>query len=359
MKVAIVADTHFGIRNDDYVLAEALSKFYRDVMFPAMDAAGVERVVHLGDLFDRRKYVNFLTADRCRQDFVQPIADRGLTMDLIIGNHDTYYRSTNSVNSPSIIYADLGDCLRVHGGPTEVDLGSMRTLFVPWICRENAEEVMGAIRASGAKAAMGHLAISGFDMTRGQKCTDGVSAATFEKFSTVLSGHFHTRSKKGNVEYVGSTGQFYWSDYGEKRGFSILDTETGHMEFVENPYDAFVKFHYDDSDPDEVQKKLAEVDVEGKYVKVVVRDKKDLFLFDRAIDILEKSGLRDLQVVDDHRHASDVSDEDVTDSVGVSEDTLDAIVTHVKSLAGDSHPAAVVARAVAMASDFYDRARES
>ena len=39
----------------------------------------------------------------------------------------------------------------------------------------------------------------------------------------------------------------YWNDCGDKRGFNILDTETGEIEFVENTYHIFEKIYYNDT----------------------------------------------------------------------------------------------------------------
>ena len=37
------------------------------------------------------------------EHFIDPMNERGITMDLIIGNHDTYYKNTNDVNSPELL----------------------------------------------------------------------------------------------------------------------------------------------------------------------------------------------------------------------------------------------------------------
>src|SRR5580704_5434111 len=100
-------------------------------------------------------------------------------------------------------------------------------------------------------------------MYRGQVMgEDGMSPALFDKFDVVASGHFHHKSTKGNINYLGSHGEFTWSDYNDERGFHIFDTETRELEFIPNPYRMFEKVHYSDDGWDREP-----ASVEGRYVK--------------------------------------------------------------------------------------------
>ena len=53
----------------------------------------------------------------------------------------------------------------------------------------------------------------------------GLDCSIFKNYDSVWSGHFHHRSKRGNVQYLGNPYQMYWNDYKDKRGFHIYDTE--------------------------------------------------------------------------------------------------------------------------------------
>ena len=105
-------------------------------------------------------------------------------------------------------------------------------------------------RTSAANAfapiVLGHLELVGFEMFRGSVSTHGDSPDLFGRFDLVCSGHYHHKSDTGNIHYLGSHSQFTWSDYGDDRGFHILDTETKELEFVKNPYEMFAKVWYDD-----------------------------------------------------------------------------------------------------------------
>jgi DNA repair exonuclease SbcCD nuclease subunit len=57
-----------------------------------------------------------------------------------------------------------------------------------------------------------------------------VPLVSFLKFELVMSGHFHTKSQKGNITYLGNTYQMYWNDYADQRGFHIFDTDTLKLE---------------------------------------------------------------------------------------------------------------------------------
>ena len=59
MKIALVTDTHFGARSDSQAFDAYFKKFYQEVFFSEIDKRKITKIIHLGDCFDRRKYVNF------------------------------------------------------------------------------------------------------------------------------------------------------------------------------------------------------------------------------------------------------------------------------------------------------------
>jgi DNA repair exonuclease SbcCD nuclease subunit len=243
MKIAIITDTHWGVRNDQIAFLDNSKKFLDNVFFPYLDDNGITTVIHLGDLVDRRKYLNIYTARRLREDFISPLHARGVKPYITIGNHDTYYKNTNSVNAIRETY--LND-FHLYEEATEVEFDGVKILFMPWICEENRDHAMEMIRTTNAQICMGHLEIAGFEMYRGSPVSHGDDRSIFDRFDLVLSGHYHHRSSAGNIHYLGSHAEFTWSDYDDPKGFHVLDTQTREVAFVENPFKMFRKVWYND-----------------------------------------------------------------------------------------------------------------
>ena len=121
-----------------------------------------------------------------------------------------------------------------------------------------------------------------------------------------------------------------WSDYGDLKGFHIFDTETRELEFISNPFKMFHKLHYDDlNHPVGYVNTWDLTDMAGAYVKVIVRNKTNTLWFDSLIDRLEKSGVSDVQVVEDHFHLDLESDDDI---VSQAEDTLTILRKYVDQI---------------------------
>ena len=59
MKLAIITDTHFGARNDSQVFMDYFAKFYKDIFFPTLEEREITTIVHMGDIVDRRKFINY------------------------------------------------------------------------------------------------------------------------------------------------------------------------------------------------------------------------------------------------------------------------------------------------------------
>ena len=77
-KVAFLGDTHFGVRNDSLSHASHQRKFYQEVFFPTLKKRGIKDIIQLGDLLDRRKFVNFNTLHQAREMFFDEAVKAGI-----------------------------------------------------------------------------------------------------------------------------------------------------------------------------------------------------------------------------------------------------------------------------------------
>ena len=322
MKICLLGDCHFGARNDNSAFHDYFDKFYTDIFFPYLEANGIDTVVQFGDLFDRRKYINFSTLSHARKYFFNPLAEQGLRMHVFVGNHDTFYKNTNEVNSPELLLESYTN-INVYSEPTDIILDGTKITLLPWVCSSNYEQCIHHIERTSAQILFGHLELAGFEMHRGAVNDHGqFDNDVLSKFDIVCSGHFHHKSSRGNIHYLGTPYEMSWSDYNDPRGFHIFDTETRELTFIRNPYTMFNKIHYDDSDDLTTMEEILDINSEqyrNTFVKVIVRQKTNPYWFDLFINKLEKSGVVDLQVVEDHLNLNLEDDADIIDE---AEDTL-------------------------------------
>lgn len=334
MKIALITDQHFGVRGDNLQFHEYYRKFYNECFFPELEKRNIKTVVELGDIFDRRKYINFDSLSRCRSYFFDPLKEKNINLHCIVGNHDIYFKNTNRVNAPELLL-DGYDNITVYEKAEDVGFHGATLLFVPWISPDNYDHTMEAIQNSNARFVLGHLEFQGFEMYRGAVIDHGYSHKIFSQFDLVMSGHYHHKSSKDNVVYLGSPYEMTWSDYDDPRGFHIFDTETGDLEYIQNPFNMFHKVFYDDSE----QKNIMDYDfsdLKDTYVKVVVKEKNNPYIFDLFIDRLNASGPIHVQVVEDNLNL-DLSDEN--EIIDEAEDTITIINKYISNLSlQDSKP---------------------
>jgi DNA repair exonuclease SbcCD nuclease subunit len=330
-KIALITDTHFGARNDSEVLANHFDKFYSEVFFPYLVENGIKEIVHLGDAFDRRKYINFQSLSRCKKYFYDHLIKNNLFLHEIVGNHDTYFKNTNDVNSPDLLLGEYDTYMGIYADPAEVTIDGRKIAFMPWICADNYDVAMELIAESSASVLMGHLELSGFEMHRGAVHVGGMTAEVFSKFDVVMSGHFHHRSSRGNIHYLGCPYEMTWSDYGDQKGFHIFDTETTELTFVPNPLALFHKVTYNDMKwPD-----ASWIDgfdfsnLTDTFVKVIVTNKNNPYWFDLFMNKIEKANPAHVQIVDDNLNLDMVDDADILEDI---DDTMTILTKSIESL---------------------------
>ena len=330
MKIALITDTHYGARSDSIPFDNFFREFYTNSFFPTLKEKGVTRVVHLGDIFDRRKYINFNILKSCRQYFFDKLVEEGMTMDLIVGNHDTFFKNTNDVNSPDLLLKDYSN-INVIYEPTEVEFEGSTILMLPWICTDNYNQSMEAIKRSVSPVCFGHFEIAGFQMYKGHDNDSGFDPDMFSKFDLVCSGHFHHKSGGRNIQYLGNPYELTWADYDDPRGFHIYDTITHELEFIANPYTIFTKYWYNDDAVD--TSKIDFSQFANKHVKLIVVNKKDFYKFDMFVDKIYQQNPLELKIIEDMAdyEAGQVSDEDldVEDTLTLLSQYCDNLVVEV------------------------------
>ncbi len=327
MKIAIVTDTHFGARNDNQNFNEYFYKFYENIFFPTLKQRGITTCVHMGDVVDRRKFISYRIANDFRKRFIAKFQQDAIDLHIIIGNHDTYYKNTNDVNSMEELVGQ--DRFKIYTNTEVVEFDGVPIQFIPWINSGNYDESIAALSSSPAQIAMGHLEIDGFEMHKGGHRHEGsYNAEMFRRFDIVMSGHFHHKSDDGHVYYLGTPYEIYWNDWQDPKGFHIFDTETRELERIVNPYTLFEKIYYDDTSIDYSEHDFDKY--KEKYVKLIVVNKKDLYVFDQFVDKLLKADAHEVKIIEDF---SDLDAENVSDDiVENTEDTMTLLSKYIDEL---------------------------
>ena len=275
----------------------------------------------MGDAFDNRKNIDYWSLDWAKEHVYDKFKNLGVKVWQLVGNHDVYYKNTNRINSNDSLLEHYDNIVPI-SSPGQYEVGDFKCFMLPWICDDNYQETCDAIEKSDAKIAFGHLELTGFELYPGMVQQGGIDKGIIEKFDTVFSGHYHTRSNDGQTFYLGNPYEMYLNDCGDKRGFNILDTETGEIEFVENTYHIFEKIYYNDTPSATFKAHL----YKDKIIKLFVRSRKSQLEYDKFLDKLLKAGIIDLKVVEN----TEINDREVDLDGEKVEDTLTLLNKYIE-----------------------------
>ena len=250
-------------------------------------------------------------------------------MDIIRGNHDTYYKNTGELNSLKELLGHYMNEVTIIHKPTVMEYGSLKMGLVPWIDDQNEKESMDFLANAKCDWIGGHFEIAGYEMMKGIKNEHGLDRGLFKRFEQVLSGHYHTKSTQDNIMYLGSQMEFFWNDAHDNKYFHVLDTDLRVLTPVHNPHTLFHRIYYNDNKHDYLHYNID--DVKGKFVKVVVINKSDSFTFDRFIDRINNREILELKIAENFNEfiGSAVDDQSVSvdDTPTLLNSYIDAVDT--------------------------------
>ena len=329
MKIAILNDTHCGVRNSSDIFIEYQERFYTDVFFPYLREHNIKKIIHLGDYYDNRKHINFKALHANRRFFLDVIREDGIHMDIIPGNHDTYYKNTNELNALKELMAWYMDEVKIHMDPITINYEGLKVGLVPWINEDNEEKTLEYINSCDANIVMGHFELDGYEVMKGIPHQGGTDPAILGRFDHVYSGHFHTKSSKGNITYFGSQMEFTAADAHDAKYFHVLDTENASMTAVHNPHTLFTKVYYDDTRHDYTKYDFSQL--ENKFVRIVVTNKSDQSIFDNFVDAVQGIKIHELKISENFLEfkGSNVDDQQVSvdDTPTLLNSYVDAVET--------------------------------
>lgn len=321
----LLNDTHIGKKGFCPVVSSYMLNYHVTKVLPFVLENKITKIIHLGDVFDNREKMDIDILRQWRRGWFDLLNEHNIQMDVICGNHDTYYKNTNSVSSVEE-FLEAYKNITIYTEPTIVDSDEMSSLYLPWITPENQERSFSKIKEAstlGIKYVFGHLEVIGFKMNSGINSEHGMDRKTFKPFKRVMTGHFHSRSTQNNIFYLGSQYHMDWGDYGEVRGFHTFDPANNELTLIDNDTSLFAKIEYKDG------MKISSMDLQGKIVKVVVEEKTDIKKYDKFIEDLNKLNPHSLAIIEN------ILDDSNTGEVSVeAKDTLSIIYDYIDLLEG-------------------------
>jgi len=345
MKIAILGDTHWGCRNGNNRIRQSQIRFFKEQFFPYLKENGITDVIQLGDFFDNRKHIDILSLSDCITHFIQPCVDQELDVKVIIGNHDLPYKTNNQdASSASVLgaYPETFTC--IENELTEID----GIHYCPWISPANEEDLLEGLR-KGGRLLMGHFETTNMLMGKNNPCDHGTTEeGDFQGWELVLSGHFHHRSRTGNIFYTGTPYETSFSDADQVKGFHILDTETLEMEFIANDKKLFHDIVYSTDD------EIPNVEhVTNDYVRLKIVKNDDPEKVATLQKRINAAGPIDLKIIDRTIEAYTSAN---VDSVIESQSTELIIKEYVDEVAGDN---TLHKEVMALTLEIYEQARQN
>lgn len=245
MKIVIIGDLHFDIKDGSYNAWKYQRRFFDEVLFPVLDRGEIDIIVQTGDVFHNRRNINLRILGEVTNLFAE-INSRYKKVSLygILGNHDYYFR--NSYETSTVKDIKLG----FQYGESRYSIISPEVVCIHW--HNTTEELFQTfveicqhIDSTKVQYIIGHFSLWGFNFnskiinTNTQDASSTVFKQYFPNLKRVFSGHFHSPSEDSLVKYVGVPYHLTWGEVSDVLGFHVLDTKDGSLEFIQNPFRAF------------------------------------------------------------------------------------------------------------------------
>ena len=265
MKFLMFTDPHIGKQDDNSIWYKSFENFITEIETKCKEE-NINTIVILGDVFDDRKKIS-QKAEHTVLNFLKRFNQQNIRVIMLAGNHDIFYQDRPFPNWLTK-FKHLDNIITIEEKP----YFEKNCVFIP---SGAPIEIW-----KGIDCVFGHFAISGFLMNNKKLCELApLSIDDFYHYN-VFSGHFHKKSKIGNVFYIGSAYQMDFNDVGDDRGYYIFNRgKVSFFPFTNTP--KFVKLYGDKIDFDNIT---------GNFIKIIFNKDLGAIQSRKLIEKIEAKG---------------------------------------------------------------------
>lgn len=334
--IALISDTHFGSKSFSKSIFESQMYFFENQFFPFIIKNKIKDVIHLGDLVHNRNTIDLWILQELKTRFFKWFEDNNIALHLLIGNHDSYYRSTIDYSFQKENLKEFKKCV-IYNENKIIELDKYMIGMIPWIYDQSNFQ-----SPKGVDILCGHFEMVGFPMMKNIFSHAGFDSSIFKDYKYVFSGHYHTKSIKNNIHYVGTQYQLSWNDYAEDKGFYVLK-DNFQIEYIHNDVcPRFVKIFYNDVNDLEIKqtglnsKQEITIDeaveiAKHHYVRLYSEKCNDSLLFDNlhsSLSVVSKNDYK-IEVVNLEEVIEDYDFSGIDDT---DENTIDIIIKYIENM---------------------------
>ena len=256
-----LSDIHFGVRSNNLDWMEIHKQYFNDFFIPMILAAKNNNesniIFILGDIFDNRQSMNILVQNMVLDIFNQ--LSQICPIYCLLGNHDIYYKNSNSVNSIKILQPYI---TKIFSEPTTKIFNSTSFGIMPWVEDKSKEQsIMESFINEKLDYVLCHTEIQNFKFNNFRQIENGLKINKNISTKRIISGHIHIRQEDEKVLFIGSPISLNRGDIGNVKGVYKLNLDSNKFTFFENKLSPrFIEIFYSD---------LIEMDVNyfKKYIK--------------------------------------------------------------------------------------------
>lgn len=321
MKVALITDVHVGARNESQTFLDAHKKLFKDFI-DFIQENKINEIWMLGDFFDNRKYVSSKCLNLVREHWADPLLALGVKVTMLVGNHDTYYKNTNTPNMLDEFFCNYSNVEIINNNIKTKKRNGKTFAFVPWVNPENQSKIVKKLEQNSYDCVLGHFDIQGMLMQGRMVSTHGFEKSFFKNHNLVLSGHYHKKSQENNIMYLGNPFPISWGESDDPHGWHVLDTNTLELTFYEYNANLYQRIIIDTTDAIDAKYNGA------KFVKLHVRNKNE-YHFQQFLNYLKEFTIVQLSIVDE---SDELQLENTLDDTSIaSDDLLSLLLDYVDS----------------------------
>lgn len=343
MKISFISDLHWGHKNFSKKSFHENLSYFTEEFFPYVIENTIKDVILSGDLMHNRNIFDNFMIQELKEKFFFWFDKNNINLHIIVGNHDTYYKNRIDYNFPKTNLKEF-DNIFVYDKPTITHINNFSFGFLPWLVEK--DDITKLIDPKDVDILIGHFDINSALMQGNTLSNVGYDVNVFKRYKVVLSGHYHATSDIKNVKYIGSPYQMNYRDYGNKKGFWVMD-ETMKFEYIENNFSPkFLKlFYFETEDGDirlyvgglsedrvEVELEKAKTLFENNYFKFIVKTYKDQDILQETFRKLTEHSYDKVVLINEVKSIEDFDIHKFEQEIDDSEELIDIITGYVDNL---------------------------